>query len=243
MLASEDAAATPRASAAIAEASAGLTRLLLVAGILLGALAVVLLLTADRGGVDDRAAARPVAADADAASVLLTELTLPGDPVGYLGQRALGLVPGDRVPVAFGAGETALAPRYVVVVTAPGAESATAAAGLADATVLLTLERSAGSVQVLDRGPATTAVPSPSAAAPAPVAATATATVTVTVAAGDHFWAIAERSVTSSLGRAPTVAEVTTYWSSLVEANQDMLIEPGNANLLLVGQQLRLPPT
>lgn len=64
----------------------------------------------------------------------------------------------------------------------------------------------------------------------------------VEVLEGDSFWTIADAVVSAELGvDAPTEA-VTTYWSALVSANADRVVEPGNADLLHVGQAIVLPP-
>lgn len=62
-----------------------------------------------------------------------------------------------------------------------------------------------------------------------------------TVAPGDHFWRIAEAAVAAHRGRDPAEHHVRDYWLRLVEANRDLLVDPGNADLLLPGQVLRLP--
>ena len=36
-------------------------------------------------------------------------------------------------------------------------------------------------------------------------------------------------------------AEITRYWRTLVEANRDRLVVPGNPDLVLPGQELALP--
>ena len=61
------------------------------------------------------------------------------------------------------------------------------------------------------------------------------------VEAGDHFWRIAERTVTAALGRQPTEDEVGTYWQRLVDANAERLSDPTNPDLLFAGQALVLP--
>lgn len=63
-----------------------------------------------------------------------------------------------------------------------------------------------------------------------------------TVAPGDHFWRIAEAEVASRRGPDPAERHVHRYWLRLVEANRDVLVDPDNADLLLPGQVLRLPP-
>jgi hypothetical protein len=64
---------------------------------------------------------------------------------------------------------------------------------------------------------------------------------TWTVAPGDHLWSIAERSLATSAGRAPTDEEVAPYWRALLEANRHVLADPDNPDLLFAGQVLSLP--
>jgi hypothetical protein len=65
---------------------------------------------------------------------------------------------------------------------------------------------------------------------------------TVTVAPGDHFWALASDDLAAHLGRAPSDDEVVVHWEAVVEANRDRLVVTGNADLLLPGQRIVLPP-
>lgn len=46
----------------------------------------------------------------------------------------------------------------------------------------------------------------------------------------------------AELGAVASVASVTAYWSALVRAKADRLVEPGNPDLLHVGQAVLLPP-
>lgn len=57
---------------------------------------------------------------------------------------------------------------------------------------------------------------------------------------GDHFWAIADAVVREQHPNA-TEAEVARYWRTLIEANRDRLVVPGNADLILPGQVLTVP--
>ena len=63
----------------------------------------------------------------------------------------------------------------------------------------------------------------------------------VVVGEGEHFWAVAEAAV---LAEDPVAdpSDIAAYWTVLVAANLDILVEPGNADLLLVGQSVELPP-
>jgi hypothetical protein len=65
---------------------------------------------------------------------------------------------------------------------------------------------------------------------------------TWTVARGEHFWHIAEVTITRHLGRTPRTAEVDAYWRRLVAANRDRLVDRDNADLLFAGQEVVLPP-
>lgn len=62
-----------------------------------------------------------------------------------------------------------------------------------------------------------------------------------TTAPGDHFWHIAEATLTDAWGRAPTEAEVTPYWTQLVETNRPVLSDPGNPDLIYPGQVFQVP--
>ena len=81
----------------------------------------------------------------------------------------------------------------------------------------------------------------PIAVAAVPVSAGASGPLTVIVRPGDHFWSIAERRVVLAVGGRPTEEQVRAYWVALVEANRDRLVDPGNADLILPGQELVLP--
>lgn len=62
-----------------------------------------------------------------------------------------------------------------------------------------------------------------------------------TVASGDHLWHVAESTLGQHWGRAPTDAEVTPYWSAVVEANRSTLADPDNPDLIFPGQVFVLP--
>lgn len=64
----------------------------------------------------------------------------------------------------------------------------------------------------------------------------------VTVEEGDNFWRIAETTLETTWGRAPTGSEVSGYWRQLVEANRDRLLPPHDPNLIFPGQRFELPP-
>lgn len=59
---------------------------------------------------------------------------------------------------------------------------------------------------------------------------------------GDHFWSMAEQTLTRAWGRAPTDGEVVPYWRAVIEANRASLADRGNPDLLYPGQLLTVPP-
>jgi nucleoid-associated protein YgaU len=61
-----------------------------------------------------------------------------------------------------------------------------------------------------------------------------------TVASGDSFWSIAAETLAQA-GEAPTDRQVIGYWRRVVEANRGRLLDPGNPDLLVPGQELVLP--
>lgn len=84
--------------------------------------------------------------------------------------------------------------------------------------------------------PAPTATPEPSGSAP-------DAASTVVVERNDNLWTISEERLEDDLGRDATDPEVGPYWLEVIDANQDRYVQPGNPNLIHLGQVLVLPPT
>jgi nucleoid-associated protein YgaU len=81
----------------------------------------------------------------------------------------------------------------------------------------------------------------PAAPAPEPGPGTsAVPTVSWTVEAGDSFWSIAAEIVAPT-GATPSDREMIGYWRRLVEANGSRLLDPGNPDLLVPGQELVVP--
>jgi LysM domain len=62
------------------------------------------------------------------------------------------------------------------------------------------------------------------------------------VGPGDSFWSIAEDVVASPGREPPGERDVGRYWRRLIDANRARLVDPGNPDLLLPGQELVLPP-
>jgi nucleoid-associated protein YgaU len=68
----------------------------------------------------------------------------------------------------------------------------------------------------------------------------AAAPVSWTVEAGDSFWSIAAETVAPA-GDARDDRRVIGYWRRLVEVNRGRLLDPGNPDMLVPGQELVLP--
>jgi hypothetical protein len=93
---------------------------------------------------------------------------------------------------------------------------------------------------VMTRLPATDP-PRASRSPPAPATGDSAATPpSWTVEAGDSFWSIAADTLAEA-GEASTDRRVIGYWRRLVEANRGRLLDPGNPDLLVPGQELVLP--
>jgi hypothetical protein len=72
-------------------------------------------------------------------------------------------------------------------------------------------------------------VPPPAPAAPAPIVGS----TEVVVRPGGSFWSIAVAEAGSR--------DLVVYWRALIAENRDRLVDPGNPDLLFVGQRLVLP--
>jgi nucleoid-associated protein YgaU len=67
------------------------------------------------------------------------------------------------------------------------------------------------------------------------------ASTTWIVRPGDHFWSIAQSTISAQTTGGPDDEAVGRYWLRLVEANRDRLPVPGNPDLLYPGTVLELP--
>lgn len=76
---------------------------------------------------------------------------------------------------------------------------------------------------------------------PAPTPQPVTSEVIVT--RGDNLWDLSEDRLAVDLERPPTDPEVIPYWTDVIDANRDRLVDPTNPNLIHPGQVLVLPPT
>ncbi|WP_052664595.1 LysM peptidoglycan-binding domain-containing protein [Nitriliruptor alkaliphilus] len=61
------------------------------------------------------------------------------------------------------------------------------------------------------------------------------------VVPGESFWSIAADLTADEFGREPEDGEIFERWIALIEVNRDRLLIPDDPDLLLPGQQLRLP--
>lgn len=82
------------------------------------------------------------------------------------------------------------------------------------------------------------AIPSPEEPDPS---ATPAPSLRVTVKPGDHLWGIAAARLRLALGAEADAEQIRPYWSALVEANRDRLVDPDDPDLLVPGQELVLP--
>jgi len=133
----------------------------------------------------------------------------------------------------------------VAVPLADNADTTTSGATDATAAAPLTLVRASDSLQ-LQPIESPRLAPDIGRPVPEPPATTSTPSSEGVelwdVASGENFWVIAHETLADHLGRADLEdAEIAVYWRRLVAANEDRLIEPGNPDLLLPGQQLVIP--
>ncbi len=146
----------------------------------------------------------------------------------------------------------------------PGPE---AAASASDAPTTRTLEPAAPVMHAVEPAPVpTTGAPSATTSSPPVTTPPPTAVVAPTSAAdaqvdegvtpgpvpdavadrwviqsGDHLWGVARRTLAGTWHRPPTDAETARYLDRLVEANLEVLVVPGDADLVRPGQVFVLP--
>jgi nucleoid-associated protein YgaU len=169
---------------------------------------------------------RVTAAVARATPGVLGRLVSGGGSLGLAAGTLLGALP------SLGVVPAPLAPMPAAASASdplqnPGPETATMTRGAQDAPTA-----------AMTRLPAEQPLARP---APTPDRSTAAAFPSSwTVAAGDSFWLIAAQTVSPAKGE-PSDDEVLGYWRRLVEANTSLLLDPGNPDLLVPGQELLLP--
>lgn len=199
----------------------------------------------------------PAAATAPDAPVLvaLTEETAPppeAPPVlEWVGGEPPATTPSSTAPSG-PAPTTATAPSAAPSSTAPPSPSPTTTAAPSSTAPPSTSPAHAAPSTATTRAPATPSpapadhspsdqvATGPSRAAPTSAPSWASEERTWQVRPGDHFWAIADAVVREHAPEA-TEAEVARYWRTLIDANRDRLVVPGNADLVLPGQVLTVP--
>jgi hypothetical protein len=203
---------------------------------------------------------RVASAAARATPAVIRRLVAGGGGLGLAAGTLVGGLP------SVGMAPTALAPRpaaasIVGAMQDPGPPTATMTHGPRDmpTAVMTRMPAEDTPTAVMTRLPATDAPPAsrapppdatveaatdapPASRAPPPDATVdaATAPRSWTVEAGDSFWSIAAETVAPA-GDAPDDRRVIGYWRLLVEANHGRLLDPGNPDLLVPGQELVLP--
>ena len=63
----------------------------------------------------------------------------------------------------------------------------------------------------------------------------------VTVRPGDNLWSISKAALTEAWGRVPADTETSIYWSQVIAANRDRLIDGDNPSYIVPGQVFELP--
>ncbi len=185
---------------------------------------------------------RVASAAARATPAVIRRLVAGGGGLGLAAGTLVGGLP------SMGMAPTALSPRpaaasIVGAMEDPGPPTATMARGPRDMPTAVMTRMPAEDMltAVMTRLPATDAPPA-SRAPPthATVDAATAAPPSWTVEAGDSFWSIAAETVAPA-DHASDDRRVIAYWRRLVEANRGRLLDPGNPDLLVPGQELVLP--
>jgi len=162
-----------------------------------------------------------------------------------LARRLVGGVAGLGLAAALAAAPAgpvrpASADTITMAAPAPGVQppAHTATDAERGAPVMRVVEADDGDVatmHVLDQDPA----PLPADGAPPTPTTTADRWV---IQPGDHLWGVARRTLAGAWHRPPSDAEVARYLDRLIDANRAVLVVPGDADLVLAGQQFALPP-
>jgi LysM domain len=197
---------------------------------------------------------RVASAAARATPAIVRRLVVGGGGLGLAAGTVVGALPSTMVAPA------PLAPRpaaasIVRAMEDPGPPTATMTHGPRDmpTAVMTRMPAEDAPTAVMTRLPTqdtppttvTTRLPAtdaPHASRSPPARATrdsAAAPPSWTVEAGDSFWSIAAETLAEA-GETPTDRRVIGYWRRLVEANRGRLLDPGNPDLLVPGQELVL---
>lgn len=170
---------------------------------------------------------RVAAAAARATPAVVRRIAGGGGSLGLAAGTLLGALPSATVATS------ALAPTPAAALPVEHVQSP------GPATATMTRSAQDTPTAVMTHLPAEESPPARPAPGRAPAPAPAPLT-SWTVGAGDSFWSIAAETVAPA-GDAPSDRQVTGYWRRLVEANRSRLLDPGNPDLLVPGQELVLP--
>jgi hypothetical protein len=215
-------------------ALAALRLVALAAGWYLAACTLVLTLTRPSGR------SRVASAAARGTPAVVRRLVTGGGGLGLAAGTLVGALPSTVAPAPMASRPAAASVVGAMHDPNPPTATMTRDAREAPAAVMTRLPAEDTPTAVMTRLPTTDAPP----ASRAPPARASTDAVVAapawTVEAGDSFWSIAVETVTPA-GAAPDDRRVVGYWQRLVDANRGRLLDPGNPDLLVPGQQLFLP--
>jgi len=173
-----------------------------------------------------------------ATPAIVRRIVSGGGGLGLAAGTLLGALPVPSIATT-GLGPIPAAASAIVPTQSPGPATATMTCG-ARATPTAVMTR----VPAEGGPPARPARPAPGPVTDAPWLAEPAGASTApswVVDAGDSFWSIAAETVSPSASDEPSDRQVIGHWRRLVEANRARLLDPGNPDLLVPGQELILP--
>jgi LysM domain len=184
---------------------------------------------------------RMASAAARATPAVIRRLVAGGGGLGLAAGTLVGALPSTPVAPA----PLAASPAAASIVGAtqdPTPPTATMTRGprVVPTAVMTRLPAGNTPTAIMTRLPATDARPASRAPPPGATLDDGAAAPAWTVEAGDSFWSIAAETAAPA-GGAANDRRVACYWRRLVEANRGRLLDPGNPDLLVPGQELVLP--
>jgi LysM domain len=184
---------------------------------------------------------RVASAAARATPAIIRRLVAGGGGLGLAAGTLVGALPSTVVAPAPLAARP-VAASIVGAIQDPTPPTATMTRGPRDMprAVMTRLPAEDTPTAVMTRLPATDAPPASRSPPARATLDTAAVPPSWTVEAGDSFWSIAAETVAPT-GNASNDRRVIGYWRRLVEANRGRLLDPGNPDLLVPGQELVLP--
>src|SRR5262245_8672333 len=183
---------------------------------------------------------RLASAAARATPAVVRRLIAGGGGLGLAAGALVGVVPSTMVAPAPLAPRAA-APAVIGAMEDPGPPTAVTTRPPPEppAAVMTRLPAEDTPTAVMKLLPATDA-PRSSRSPPAHASELAAAPPSWIVEPGDSFWSIAAETLAGA-GEVPTDRRVLGYWRRVVEANRGRLLDAGNPDLLVPGQELVLP--